>query len=111
MLQQRRDHVVAEAARRVGRPRADHALREVSLAKRVHEGDVVGDAQLLEVVEDRKLGRPVVIDAPAQMVEIVAEQVIVGAAQEALRLARPGVVRKPSTLMPPPRSQVKPSAS
>ena len=51
----------------------------------VDEGDVVGDAQLLEVVEDRKLGRRGRVDAPAQMVEIVAEQVVVGAAQEAVR--------------------------
>src|SRR5262249_47233560 len=68
------------------------------------EGHVVGAAHPLEVVEDREFGWSGGVDAPAQMVEIVAEQVEIGAAQETLwTLGRPGAElfdAEPSAALP-----------
>ena len=49
------------------------------------EGDVVGDAELFQLLEDRELRRSGLIDAAAKMIEAVAEQVEIRAAQKSLR--------------------------
>ena len=75
------------------------------------ESEIVGRAHLLQVVENRKLRWRRGIDAAAHMIEIVADQMVIGAASGTGRKACRPSLRKPSTSMPLPRIQVKPSAS
>ena len=54
-------------------------------AEGVDECKIVSCAKKLQIIEDGKLGRRGVVDAAAQMVELVVEQMKVWASQEALR--------------------------
>ena len=76
---------VGEAVRRVGRPRRDHALglaEPDGFADAHDEGQVVGDALILELVEHREL-------APAiRRIEAPAQRGLAAAQQEAERALR-----------------------
>lgn len=83
--QQRIDHVVGKAVMVVGRPGAHHALHR-TVAEGLHEGQVIGDSVLAQVLEDREFGRPFLHQPAADVLQIVVEQVIIRALQEAVRL-------------------------
>ncbi len=85
--EERRNDVVAKAALTVRRPRADHSVFGFG-SKRLHEGYVVGRSLLLQLVENRKLRGQGGIDPTPDMVEIVAEQVIIRTVQESLGIER-----------------------
>ncbi len=83
--QQRVDHIVGKTDRAVGRPGAHHALHR-TVAEGLHEGEVIGDLFLPEILKDRKFARAVRHDAAADMLQIVVEKMEVRALQETVRL-------------------------
>ncbi|MCY1300738.1 hypothetical protein D9M70_503160 [compost metagenome] len=96
-LEQRPDHIIGEAAMAVRGPGSDHAMPRIG-AERLHEGQVVRGAHLLEIVEDRELGRRILVKTPPDMLEIVVEQIVVGALQETLGIERQFFVPKAAYL-------------
>jgi hypothetical protein len=79
--QQRCDITIGEAAPGICRPGAHDALHRFSSKSR-DECEIVGDALLLEVVEDWELRGFALNQAAAQVIELIVEKMKEGAAQK-----------------------------